>query len=279
MTEFADLPEHQATGRIAEIYDEIRLYGAVPYVSSLQRQLATIPGCLEWVWEAVRPAFVDGSVPLAAWGAVEDLDLPAIAPIPRPALRVLGVSAEGETALHSIYETFLRASPVNMVTASLMARMLDGVPDKSPANGDDARSWQPPPPPPALPSFPPESAFDAASQSLLELFEVDMDGARFVPGLYRLLAHWPPYLAHVAVEIVPLFRRDDVVEICSQIVTRIDSVVPPLAKDLSAGPVPFDSETADALRGSLRVYRGLTSPQMIVFSAILKDALPAASSI
>ena len=74
------------------------------------------------------PAFVDGSVPLAAWGAVEDLDLPAIAPIPRPALRVLGVGAEGETALHSIYETFLRASPVNMVTASLMARMLDGVP-------------------------------------------------------------------------------------------------------------------------------------------------------
>ena len=130
MTAFADLPEHQATGRIAEIYDEIRVYGAVPYVLSLQRQLATIPGCLEWVWEAVRPAFVDGRVPLAAWGAVEDLELPAIAPIPRPALRVLGVDAEGETALHSIYETFLRASPVNMVTASLMACMLGGVPDR-----------------------------------------------------------------------------------------------------------------------------------------------------
>ena len=93
-----------------------------------------------------------------------------------------------------------------------MARMLDGGPDKSPANGGNAPSWQPPPP--ALPSFPPESAFDAASQSLLELFEVDMDGARFVPGLYRLLAHWPPYFAHVAVEIVPLLRCDDVVEIC-----------------------------------------------------------------
>ena len=117
MTEFAELPEHQATGRIAEIYDEIRVYGAVPYVSLLQRQLATIPGCLEWVWEAVRPSFVDGRLPLTAWGAVGDLDLPAIAPIPRPALRVLGVDAEGETAFRSIYETFLRASPVNMVTA------------------------------------------------------------------------------------------------------------------------------------------------------------------
>ena len=34
MTEFADLLEHQATGRIAEIYGDIRVYGAVPYVSS-----------------------------------------------------------------------------------------------------------------------------------------------------------------------------------------------------------------------------------------------------
>ena len=106
MTAFADLPEHQATGRIAEIYDEIRVYGAVPYVSSLQRQLATIPGCLEWLWDGVRPAFVDGRVPLAAWGAVEDLELPSIGPVPRPALRVLGVDAQGEAGLCSIYETF-----------------------------------------------------------------------------------------------------------------------------------------------------------------------------
>ena len=79
MTSFGNLPEHQATGRIAEIYDEIRVYGAVPYVSSLQRQLATIPGCLEWLWDGVRPAFVGGRVPLAAWGAVEGLDYPSLA--------------------------------------------------------------------------------------------------------------------------------------------------------------------------------------------------------
>lgn len=274
MTSFGDLPEHQATGRIAEIYDEIRVYGAVPYVSSLQRQLATIPGCLEWLWDGVRPAFVDGRVPLAAWSAVEGLDLPSLAPMPRPALRVLGVDTKGETGLHSIYATFLRASPVNMVTASLMAAMLDGVPRKSASRGDDEPTWQPPAPLPALPAFPSDSELGSVSRELLELFEVDMDGARFVPGLFRLLAHWPQYLAHVAVEVIPLFRREDVVEIFAQIVSRIDAVVPPLAEKLSAKPMPFDSDTADALSGSLRVYRGLTSPQMIVFSSILRDALP-----
>ena len=280
MAEFADLPEHRATGRIAEIYDEIRIYGAVPYVSSLQRQLATIPGCLEWVWDAVRPSFIDGRVPRAAWGAVEDLDLPSIAPMPRPALRVLGVDAMGESALNSIYETFLRASPVNMVTASLMVCMLEGLPTPKKASlSDDMPTWQPPSPPQALPPFPLDNELGPDIRRLLELFEVDMDGVRFVPGLYRLLAHWPQYLAHVAVEIVPLLQRDDVVSICSQIVSRIDSVVPLLAGGLSAGPMPCDSETVDALRGSLRVYLELTSPQMIVFSAILQDALPEAFSI
>ena len=135
MTSLYDLPEHQATGRIAEIYDETRVYGAVPHVSSLQRQFAKVPGCLEWLWYGVRPAFVDGRVPLAAWGAVEGLNLPSFTPMPRPALRVLGVDTECKTGLYSIYEMFLRTSPLNMVTASLMAGMLDGVPCKSASRG------------------------------------------------------------------------------------------------------------------------------------------------
>ena len=107
------------------------------------------------------------------------------------------------------------------------------------------------------------------------MFAVDLDGASFVPGLYRLLARWPQYLAHIAVEIGPLFKCPDVVEICSEIVARVDAVVPPLVEGLSAGPKPFDSDTANKLRRSLRIYRGQTSPQMIVFSTILRDALPA----
>ena len=199
MAEFADLPEHRATGRIAEIYDEIRIYGAVPYVSSLQRQLATIPGCLEWVWDAVRPSFIDGRVPRAAWGAVEDLDLPSIAPMPRPALRVLGVDAMGESALHSIYETFLRASPVNMVTASLMVCMLEGLPTPKKASlSDDMPTWQPPSPPQALPPFPLDNELGPDIRRLLELFEVDMDGVRSCrayTGSWRtgrnILPMWP----------------------------------------------------------------------------------------
>ena len=274
MTTFGDLPEDQASGRVAEIYEEIRTYGAVPYVSSLQRQLATVPGCLEWLWEAVRPAFINGSVPEAAWDAVRGLDLPALTSVPRPALRAMGVDDDGEVVLQGIYETFLRASPVNMVTASLMGHLLAADATGSGAADAGAPSWQPPAPPPPLPGFPSDTELGKEGIALLNLFTVDMGGSTFVPGLYRLLAHWPGYLAHVAVDILPLFQRSDILVTCHDIVQRIDAVVPPLSRGLTAPPKPFDAATTDALLGSLGVYRGTTSPQMVVFSTLLRDALP-----
>lgn len=62
----AELPEQDATGEIAAIYDEIRRFCGVPYVSSMQRHLATRPGWLEFVWAAVRPAFASGRAQTAA---------------------------------------------------------------------------------------------------------------------------------------------------------------------------------------------------------------------
>ena len=45
-TLLAELHEHQATGRIAEIYEEIRRFS----------------GVLEWAWDAVRPALASGAI-------------------------------------------------------------------------------------------------------------------------------------------------------------------------------------------------------------------------
>src|SRR4051795_8943933 len=71
----AELPEDQATGELAVIYDEIRRFSGVPYVSSLQRYLATMPGVLEWAWAAVRPAMVSGVIPEMGWRLADSVKL------------------------------------------------------------------------------------------------------------------------------------------------------------------------------------------------------------
>ena len=46
MERMRELSEDDATGSVAEIYQEIKEYYAAPYVSSLFRHLATYPGLL-----------------------------------------------------------------------------------------------------------------------------------------------------------------------------------------------------------------------------------------
>jgi hypothetical protein len=85
-----ELAARDATGAIATIYDDIKRFCAIPYVSSMQRHLATRPGWLEWVWAALRPAFASGHAQTSAWRASEGLVVPRLAPIPRDGLRVWG---------------------------------------------------------------------------------------------------------------------------------------------------------------------------------------------
>jgi len=140
----AELRERDATGEIAAIYNEIRRLWAVPYVSSLQRHLATRPGWLEWTWAALRPAFASGGAQVAAWRAAEGLTVPRLAPISRHALRVWGVDANGEAAIRAACASFVRVSPVNLVLSGLLRRLLRG--DRPTGAATDTRGWTPPAP-------------------------------------------------------------------------------------------------------------------------------------
>src|SRR4051812_38025216 len=136
-----ELPEEQATGRIAEIYDEIRRFSGVPYVSSLQRYLATMPGVLEWAWEVVRPAMVSGAVPETGWRLARSV---RISPLPRVSvsvLRVWGVD-EGElAAIRNVAENFVRVSPVNLMMGGCLRLVLNG---PTPSGAGFADDWDPP---------------------------------------------------------------------------------------------------------------------------------------
>src|SRR5580692_12169955 len=106
-----ELSEDAATGRIAEIYDEIRRFSGVPYVSSLQRYLATLPGVLEWAWATLRPAMASGVIPETGWRLAADLRLPAAQVVPPATLLRWGVDAAALAAIRNIAANFVRLSP------------------------------------------------------------------------------------------------------------------------------------------------------------------------
>ena len=55
-----EIPETEATGKIAEIYDDIRQTLDMSMVNTIWRNLALQEEVLEWVWYSLKPIYQKG---------------------------------------------------------------------------------------------------------------------------------------------------------------------------------------------------------------------------
>ncbi|MEZ5849604.1 MAG: hypothetical protein R3D68_03005 [Hyphomicrobiaceae bacterium] len=270
----SEIAENDATGEIAAIFADVRHLWGVPYVSAIQRHLATRPGVLEWAWEAVGPAFGSGTAQQAAWQAGGDLAVTPLPPLSRAALAVWNVDDEGLATIRATAEGFVRVAPVNMMFAALVKRLLSG---DRPGGTVTAHSWSPPAP---LPAPPPMVHLDTVAPPLREAllaFATYRDGAPFVPGLYRMLAHWPAFLAHLAIVLPPRLADPQIATAFDTIRVRIDAAAPAVLATLPATPtrhpMPDEQERQHFFRIG-EIYRK-TSPELIVLGRLVAGALPA----
>jgi len=268
----AELPEDQATGRIAEIYAEIRRFSGVPYVSSLQRHLATRPGLLEWAWGALRPAMVSGAIPEAGWRIARRIALPPPAPVPAEALRAWGVDQAALGAIRAAAATFVRVAPVNLVMGACLKRLLAG---ERPVGPGFPSGWTPPALLPAVPETLDPARLPEARRAVLMRLATTVEDRPFVPGLYRQIAHWPAVLAWLADELAPRFAAAETLAAgaafraaAGEEANAILALLPPTPP----GP-PGDAATLAAVAAAIDRY-GQTSPEMALFGRLILDALP-----
>jgi hypothetical protein len=270
-----ELAERDATGEIAAIYEEIRRFCAVAYVSSMQRHLATRPGWLPWVWAALRPVFASGRAQEAAWRVTAEVDLPRVEPVPRESLRAWGVDADAEATIRAVCDSFIRVSPINLVLSGLLRRLLAG--ERPDNTSIPERVWTPPPSLPSLPSLVAVEALPATQRDVLLSLATMVDGRPFVPGLYRMLAHWPGFIAHAAGLLRRHLDAPAAREAGQGLLERLDGEIPALFATLpplpARPPMPSPAEFGGVL-AALDAYRK-TSPEMVVVSSLIRSTLPA----
>ena len=269
-----EINEADATGEIAEIFAELRTLWGVPYVSAIHRTLAARPGFLEWAWNAVAPAFRDGRGQDAAWRCAAGLAVPPLDPIPAAALRVWGLDGEALDAARTAAEGFVRVAPINMVFAGLVKQLLEGAaPSGSGAMRD---AWNAPPPLPAPPDMVDLARLDPAARDATMRLASEMGGKPFVPGLYRMLAHWPGLMAHLATALPPRLASAPVTSAFDELRRRVDAAVPAILASLppvsSKHAPPSEAERAEFFSIG-QTYRR-TSPELVVVGQLLADALP-----
>ncbi len=269
----AELPEAKATGRIAEIYDEIRRFSGVAYVSSLQRYLATLPGVLEWAWGALRPAMLSGAIPETGWRLGRDIRVSPALPLSATTMRDWGVDAAGTAAIRSIAANFVRVSPVNLVTGACLKLVLTGA---TPSGPGFSQAWMPPAMLPPMPGNVDPAALPENQRRVLMRFATTVDGTPFIPALYRQVAHWPPVLAWLAKELGPRFAAAETVaaRVAFQMAARTSA--PDIVARLPgvpAGQRP-DNDTTRRVLAAVERYAE-TSPEMTMFGQLMLEALPA----
>ncbi len=267
----AELPEDRATGAVAVIYDEIRRFSGVPYVSSLQRYLATIPGVLEWAWDAIRPAMVSGVVPETGWRLANSVRLTPLAPVSDAARASWRLDAAASATIRVIAENFVRVSPVNLMTSSCLRLLLTEPPPKGPGIDE---TWAPPVMLPPMPGNVDPLALPPNQRAVLMRFATEVDGAPFIPALYRQLARFPGFLAWLADELVPRLAAPETnaarAAFRAAALNEAPAIVARLP-GLPAGPIP-DGKTTRRVLATIDRYAE-TSPEMTMFGRLILEII------
>jgi hypothetical protein len=268
----AELPETQASGRIAQIYDDIRRFSGVPYVSSLQRYLATLPGVLEWAWAALGPAMASGVIPETGWRLASDVRVRPAEPIPAAALQGWGVDADGLADIRNVAANFVRVSPVNLVFGACLRRLLTGV---IPAgSGLPSDVWTPPAMLPPMPGNVDPGALAEAQRGVLMRLATEVDGVPFIPALYRQLAHWPAVLAWLADELGPRFQAPETDAARAAFQAAAQAAAADIVEQLPAGACGAAPDAATTQRVLAAIERyAVTSPEMTMFGRLVLEAL------
>ena len=264
----AELPEAQATGRSREIYAEMKLLGGVPMVALIFRHLATLPGALEWMWEAVGPAWRSGRLQETAWRVAREAELPLLPPMSRAALRALGVDAPGEAEIADVLVAYNRANPENLLTNLLVVRLVGGRSGKA----VEGPAWTPPRAPGPLAPMAQPDAMTPEVRALLDLVAApgEPGSPRVVQSLYRHFAHRPTFLA-LAITLLRMRFDDGSIDRATAAVHRAMSrEADEIVQSLSAPPAPHPGIEPACAR-----FSGAVIPQMVVVGALLERAMPA----
>ena len=273
MERMRELSEDDATGSIAEIYEEIKKYYAAPYVSSLFRHLATYPGLLEWIWKITLPAFQTGLIQNIGWKRVDISALKPLTPLSSEELANLEIDSLSKSIIIETCLTFTRVSPINLIFAGCMNHLLlNKRLVKSALNKNEF------PLPSCLSPLPKMLPWEDMSESelaVINIFSTTLAGETFIPGIYRILARWPLYLKHVANELGPLLHDPAIIDTCEKIADRVFYSASEIwgNLDLTQKEPPLNENQKQQVLAAIAAYRG-TSPQMVGFGALLLNALP-----
>jgi hypothetical protein len=193
--------ESEATGKVAEIYADIRQVLGTSIVNLIWRNLATIPDALGWTWSAARQLYL-GPAPGYAEAVRRAIDLPAVPSFSSDELAAAGLSNDDLAKIRSILDSYHHTNALALVVLSALVMHYEPTQQDAVSPSDGA----PRPLAVKLPELPPMQSLKPEVVHLIEElngFGEDTDKS-LIASMYRHLGYWPTYLSLVRTMLVPL---------------------------------------------------------------------------
>jgi hypothetical protein len=267
------ISESEATGLIAEIYEDIRRVYRVGVVNLIWRHLATIPGGLPWVWSTIRPLYVNGTVGREAVALRAALSLPELPPWPTAALMSAGLQDEDIAGIRTVLAAYDRTNAMALIAFLTVQFRLERV---SLPLDVVVRA---PIPVPAEPErelpLPPLLALTDMSPSTAELvLAINGLGAihrePILASMYRHLAHWPAYLALVWTVLAPVKFDQRLDRAIEDAIAQVRGRARCLAAQLPTPLPAIRPVTACAVARAIDRFTGDVIAKMVVICSLLR---------
>ena len=269
------ITEDEASGEIAELYEEIRRSLGVPVVNLIWRHLATIPGALPWAWNSLKPLYASGAITNAAVSLRSSLRPESNLGISSSTLKSVSLSSDDLRSITVVLNSYERSNSLNLIALNALLAKIDGVEDHTQdeltqVTADDGIVHG------EMPELLVLSNMEASVRELVE--DLNRIGGRsdILPSMYRHLAHWPQYLGLLHV-LLKTIETESGLE--SQIVNTIEKtraaavqLLPQLANDVE----PLSPEIELQVRDALSRFIEGTLGKMTTIIQLVSAAMPTA---
>lgn len=260
--------ESEARGEIAEIYADIRTVLGTSVVNLIWRNLATMPGALQWTWSSVRPLYL-GAAPLHAEAVRQTIRLPDWPCFSSDTLLAAGVDATECARIHDVLDSYQHTNALALVVLSALLAHCE----PRPADAVKPAATAPRPPGARIPELPPMDALDPEVAALVEELNGFGEDAQpqLIASMYRHLAYWPGYLALVRTMLVPMQRegRLNALTLSTRALGHAHGAV--LASQLKPGAPP---DTLQRALASCRLFVEHPIARMTGLCALIRRATP-----
>ena len=267
------ITEDEASGEIAQLYEEIRRSLGVPVVNLIWRHLATIPGALPWAWNSLKPLYASGAITNAAVSLRSSLRPESNLGISSSTLKSVSLSSDDLRSITVVLNSYERSNSLNLIALNALLIKIDGVEDHTQdgltqVTADDGIVHG------EMPELLVLSNMEASVRELVE--DLNRIGGRsdILPSMYRHLAHWPQYLGLLHV-LLRTIETESGLE--SQIANTIEEtkaaavqLLPQLANDVT----PLSPETELQVRDALSRFIEGTLGKMTTIIQLIAAAMP-----